>query len=81
MGGDPKFVGSQDVPDFPYAEYGKAGLATQHYVEGVRKEADTWYERVRHMGDVKVSGETMANFWERTNLTNLLGMVLFSARY
>lgn len=23
MGGDPKFQGSQDVPDFPYAEYGR----------------------------------------------------------
>jgi len=47
------------VVSLPYAEYGKAGLATQHYIEGVRKEAETWYERVRHMGDVKVSGETI----------------------
>lgn len=47
------------VVTLPYIEYGKAGLAIHHYLESVRKEADAWYERVRRMGNVKVSGETI----------------------
>ena len=47
------------VTSLPYLEYGKAGLATHKYIEGVKNEAETWYERVRSMGDVKVSGETI----------------------
>ena len=42
MSGDPKFSGSQDVPDFPYAEYAKLLGLKGVYVNDPEKIGDAW---------------------------------------
>jgi pyruvate dehydrogenase (quinone) len=42
MSGDPKFSGSQDVPDFPYAEYAKLLGLKGVYVNDPEKIGDGW---------------------------------------
>ena len=47
MEGDPKFVGSQDLPDFPYARYAESLGLMGIRIDGPEQVADAWERALR----------------------------------
>ena len=52
MGGDPKFYGSQHIPDFPYAEYAKLAGLTGIRCDDPKKIGKAWDEALSAKGPV-----------------------------
>jgi len=44
MGGDPKYPGSQDIPDFPYAQYAELAGLKGVFCDKPKKVGDAWRE-------------------------------------